>query len=120
MSKKQTGKELIHSVTLSGLGSDAFQQGIMSMYLWDLRLSRHFESKYWNQWTTETQKGHATVHFTNRVLTPIFLCEDAEELPLPGALGNHAKKLVEAGFHKYISDNEIALYEHLKTATQNK
>ncbi|KLO05363.1 hypothetical protein SCHPADRAFT_896326 [Schizopora paradoxa] len=120
LSKKFGGKELIHSIELSGLGSKVFDQGIMNLYLWDLRLSRMFEAAYWNQWTPESGKEDATLLFTNRVLTPSFLCEGAEELPLPSTLGKHAQALVQEGSHKYILDNEIALYEHVKTADQDK
>ncbi|KLO04201.1 hypothetical protein SCHPADRAFT_897207 [Schizopora paradoxa] len=120
LSKKFAGKELIHSIELSGLGSKVFDQGVMNLYLWDLRLSRMFEAAYWNQWTPESGKADTTLLFTNRVLTPSFLCEGAEELPLPSELGKHAKALVQDGSHKYLLDNEIALYEHVKTADQDK
>ena len=68
----------------------------------------------------EPGKAYSTLTFTNRVLTPSFLCEDAEVLPLPYELGKYAKALVEDGSHKYIMDNEISLYEHVKTANQDK
>ncbi len=54
------------------------------------------------------------------ILTPSFLCEDVDQINLPGDKGKAVKNLVDEGTHKYISDNEIGLYEHVKNGKINK
>ena len=120
LNKKQLTNDLTLSVDISGLGCEAFQQSIMNIFLWDLRMSRHFEPDAWKSWNDPTGGEHATVRMSNRVLTPAFLCKGSESVPLPEFLGKAAKKLTEEGTHRYIADNEIDLYEHLKTPKSNK
>lgn len=115
-----TTRDNLYSVQISGLGCEAFQQSIVNMYLWDLRMSRLFEEQYWQQWSAETGKGHPTVQFSSRILTPAHLCEGSETLPLLPSMGKHAKGLVEEGTHQYIQDNVIDLYEHVKIGTQSR
>lgn len=120
LSKKSANKELIQSVSISGLGCDAFQQSLLNVYLWDVRMSRQFEADVWSPWSAVTGKDHPTVLFSNRILTPAFLCEDANQLPIPTDMGKQIKGLVEDGTHKYIQDNEVGLYEHIKTQKTNR
>ncbi len=119
-SKKLIHKELIHHVNISGLGCDAFQQSLLNVYLWDIRMSHQFDANMWTSWSSVERKEYPTVQFSNRILTPSFLCEDVEQMVLPGDKGKAVKNLVDEGMHKYISDNEIGLYKHMKNGKINK
>lgn len=110
----------MHSVNITGLGSDAFQQSILNVFLWDVRMSRQFEAQAWNAWSAVQGKEHTTMQLSNRILTPAFLCEDAEALACPYDKGRAVRSLVKDGSHKYIQDNEIAMYEHVVSGKMKK
>ena len=119
-SKKQFNKDIIRSVDVSGLGGDAFQQSLMNLYLWDVHMSRQFEASAWKPWASVLGNEYGTVQFSNRVLTPAFLCEEADAIMLPAEFGKHVKTLVDEGTYRFIQDNQVDLYEHVNSAKVNK
>ena len=119
-SKKQLNKDVIRSVDISGFGSNAFQQSLINLYLWDVRMSRHFEAEVWKPWASVPANEYAAVQFSNRVVTPAFLCEDSDAILLPAEFGKHVKTLVDEGTYRFIQDNQVDLYEHVKTGKVNK
>ena len=115
-----TAKDILNSVHISGLGCEAFQQGIVNIFLWDLRMSRQYEAQHWQQWTADSGKGYPTIQLTNRILTPSHLTQGADVLTVTSEMGKHAKALVDDGSHQYIQDNVIDLYEHKKIGNMHK
>lgn len=119
-SKKVVATQLMHSITISGLGCKAFHEGVQNILLWDTRLSRQYEGKVWKSWTPSFYKGHTSVEISNRILTPTFLCSNAQSLPVPYELGKVVKNLVDEGSYKFIEENVISLYEHMVSAKSNR
>ena len=113
--------DILRSVSITGLGGDAFQQCLASVVLWDLRMSRQFDQTQWKYWSAAPGNGHgATVQFSNRAVTPSFLCDGEEGDKPPEHYGTHIQKLVNDGGFKYIQVNRIDMYEHIKTEKSNR
>lgn len=78
-------------------------------------MSRQFDADVWKPWTSvQTGRGAGGIQFSNRSVTPSFLCEDAEGLTLPAEFGKHEEKLVQEGTHRYVEDNQVDLLEHIQ------
>lgn len=110
----------MQSVIIGGFDCKGFEDAVKNLYLWDTRVSRQFEEKDWKTWASKNTKGFSCVEMSNRMLTPSYLCLNDEQLPLPHWLGNAAKELVRSGSHKYLEDNQVFMYEHVKMASSDK
>lgn len=110
----------MHSVLISGLGAKGFDDAVKNLCIWDARVSRQFEEKNWKPWASTNAKGICCVEMSNRMLTPSYLCLNDEQIPLPQSLGNVAKDLVRNGSHKYLQDNQVQLYEHIRMVSSDK
>jgi len=102
------------------LGCEGFQQGLQNLYLWDTRLSRHFEEKHWKPWSAKEIKDDVSIEFSNRMLTPAYLCNNADQLAFPDSFGKAVKSLVDDGSHKYIEDNQVMMFEHIKASSMDE
>ncbi|KAH8109337.1 hypothetical protein DFH11DRAFT_1548302 [Phellopilus nigrolimitatus] len=76
---------------------------------------KEFADDKWQSWTPMTFEGHRSFAASNRMLTPIWQCRNAESMPLPPAFDPRGvlSDLVDKGEGKFLPDNEIKLYENI-------
>lgn len=110
----------MRSITISGLGGKGFEQGLQNLFLWDTRLARQFEEKLWKPWSAKELKGNICIELSNRMLTPSYLCTNADELVVPDTFGKAVRSLVDDRSHKYLEDNQVMLFEHIKASSIDK